>query len=239
VTLFEREQEPGGQMLLSRHAPGREEFAGHLPWLAGEAERAGVRMHLGVEADADLVLAEAPDAVIVATGAAPGLPAIPGIVGAPVVEPYAILRRPLADLGRALVIGGGIRGVAVARLLAERNVDVVLVEPGDELVQDIAMRSRRFQIAALEASGRVTVCLRTTVEALGERSAILWNGRERRELAPVDLVVPTRMLLPVTTVADALVARAPQLDVHVVGDCSQPRTALEAIHDAAALAHRL
>ena len=32
---------------------------------------------------------------------------------------------------------------------------------------------------------------------------------------------------------------APSLEVHVVGDCAQPRTALEAIHDAAALAHRL
>jgi hypothetical protein len=47
------------------------------------------------------------------------------------------------------------------------------------------------------------------------------------------------MLLPVSGVADALYERAPALEVHVVGDCAQPRTALEAIHDAAALAHRL
>jgi hypothetical protein len=47
------------------------------------------------------------------------------------------------------------------------------------------------------------------------------------------------MLLPVSDVADALYARAPALEVHTVGDCALPRTALEAIHDAAALAHRL
>ncbi|HEX4883030.1 MAG TPA: FAD-dependent oxidoreductase [Casimicrobiaceae bacterium] len=239
VTLFEREQEPGGQMLLSRHAPGREELAGHLPWLAGEATRAGVRMLLGVDADADRVLADDPDTVIVATGSSIGLPAIPGILDSPVVDPYEILRRPLGGVGRALVIGGGIRGVAVARLLAGKDVDVVLVEPGEALVQDIAMRSRRFQIGALEDSRRVTICLRTTVEWLGPRSAVLWDGRERRELAPVDLVVPTRVLLPVTEVADALVRRAPQLDLHVLGDCAQPRTALEALHDAAVLGHRL
>lgn len=239
VTLFEREPEPGGQMLLSRAAPGREEFAGHLPWLAGEAVRAGVRLRPGVEADAGAVLAQAPDAVIVATGAAVALPAIPGIDASPVVDAGAILRRPTAAIRRALVIGGGIRGVAVARRLAERGVEVVLVEPGDALVEDIATRSRRFQVDALTAFPHVAVCMRTTVEALGERSALLWDGAIRREVGSLDVVVPTRTLVPVTAVADALVARAPELDVYLVGDCAQPRTALEAIHDAAALAHRL
>jgi 2,4-dienoyl-CoA reductase-like NADH-dependent reductase (Old Yellow Enzyme family) len=239
VVVFEREQEAGGQMLLSRFAPGREELAGHLPWLVDAVQRAGARLELGIEVDADRVLAERPDTVIVATGSVPGLPAIPGILDSPVVDPYEILRRPLTGIGRALVIGGGIRGVAIARRLAEKDVEVVLVEPGGELVPDIGMRSRRFQVGALESSPKVTVRLRTTVEALGARSATLWDGRERWELAPVDVVVPTRMMLPVTTVADALFARGAEIDVHLLGDCAQPRTALEAIHDAAALAHRL
>jgi hypothetical protein len=51
--------------------------------------------------------------------------------------------------------------------------------------------------------------------------------------------VPTRELLPVTALADDLLDRAPELPLHLLGDCAQPRTALEAIHDAAALAHRL
>jgi hypothetical protein len=100
------------------------------------------------------------------------------------------------------------------------------------------MRSRRFQTGALEGMANVTVHLGTTVEALGARSALLSDGSERWEV-PIDLVVPTRVLLPVTDVADALIERSPALEVHVVGDCAQPRTALEAIHDAAALAHRL
>ena len=238
VTLFERDEEPGGQMLLSRLAPGREEFAGHLPWLAGAAVRAGVTLRLGVEANANRVLAERPDIVIVATGSTLGLPAIPGILDSPVVDPYEILRRPRAGLGRALVIGGDIRGVAVARVLADQDVDVELVEPSRELVADIGMRSRRFQIAALEGKPNVTIHVGTTVEALGERIAVLWNGTRRWEVE-IDLVVPTRTLLPVTDVADELCERNPSLEVHVLGDSAQPRTALEAIHDAAALAHRL
>lgn len=239
VTLFERDSEPGGQMLLSRLIPGREEFTGHLTWLAGGAERAGVRLLLGVEADAERVLAEKPDVVIVATGSTLGVPNIPGILDSPVVDVCQILRRPLAGIGRALVIGGDIRGLGVARVLAERNVDVVLVEPGRELVTDIGTRSRRFQVGALEARPNVTIHLGTTVELLGARSAQLWNGAERWEVSDIDVVVPTRMLLPTSTVADELYERAPSLDVYVVGDCAEPRGALEAVHDAAALAHRL
>ncbi len=239
VTLFERDEEPGGQMLLSRLVPGREELAGHLTWLAGSAQRAGVRLLLGVEADADRVLAENPDIVIVATGSGLGLPNIPGILDSPVVDAYQVLRRPLAGTGRALVIGGDVRGLGVARVLAERDVEVLLVESSRELVTDIGTRSRRFQIGALEARPNVTIHLGTTVEALGEHSAQLWNGTERWEEGNIELVVPTRMLLPVTSVADALYARAPLLDVYVVGDCAQVQTGLEATHDAAALAHRL
>jgi 2,4-dienoyl-CoA reductase (NADPH2) len=238
VTLFEREPEPGGQMRLGRHTPGREEFSGHLPWLADAAERAGVTLNFGVGATAGRVLAERPDIVVVATGSIPGLPAIPGIAASPVVDPYEVLRRPRAGIGRALVIGGEIRGVAVARVLAGTGAEVLLVEPSRELVGDIGMRSRRFQVGALEGLANVTIHLGTTVEALGEQSAVLWNGSRRWE-EPIDLVVPTRMLLPVTEVADTLGDDCPALEVHLVGDCVQPRTALEAIHDAAALAHRL
>ncbi len=239
VTLFERDDEPGGQMLLSRLVPGREELAGHLTWLAGSAERAGVRLMLGVEADASRVLIEEPDIVVVATGSELGLPNIPGIVDSPVVDAYQILRRPLSGIGRALVIGGDIRGLGVARVLAQRNVEVLLVESGTELVTDIGTRSRRFQVGALEERPNVTIHLGTTVEFFGERSAQLWNGTERWDATDIDMVVPTKMLLPISAVADTLYQRAPSLCVYVVGDCAQPRTALEAIHDAAALAHRL
>ena len=239
VRLYERDGEPGGQMLLSRHAPGREDFAGHLAWQAGAAARAGVEIVLGVEADARRVLADAPDVVVVATGSRPGLPAIPGVEAAPLVDPYEILRRPAAGVARALVIGGGIRGIAIARVLADRGAEVIVVEPSRELAGDIATRSRRFQLAPLEDDPRVTIHAGTTVERLGARSAELWDGERRWTVDGIDLVAATRSLVPVDELVAALVGLAPSLEVHVVGDAALPRTALEAIHEAAVLAHRL
>lgn len=239
VTLLERERELGGQMRLSKLLPGREELAGHLPWLAGAAERAGVELMVGVEADLARIVALEPQVVIVATGSHPGVPDLPGILDSPVVDPYEILRRPTDTVRRALVIGGQIRGVGVARVLAGRGVEVVVVEASKELVTDIGTRSRRFQIGALEEAPGVTIHLGATVEALHAGTARLWNGHAHWEERDIDIVVPTNFLLPVNDLATTLFAHAPSLDVRVVGDCAQPRTALEAIHDAAALAHRL
>jgi len=238
VTVFEKSEEPGGQMLLSRVLPGREDIAGHVPWLFGAARRAGVRVELGIELTAEAALAEKPDVIVLATGATPGIPNIPGIMESPVIDLFEVLRRPMGGARRALVIGGGIRGLGVARLLAGKGVEVVLTEAGDELVTDIATRSRRFQIEGA-ARDKLTVHLRTTVEALGEHEAVLCDGDNEWRLADIDWVIPTRPMLPATGLSDALGAKADLPPLFFVGDCVLPRTALEAIHDAAALGHRL
>jgi 2-polyprenyl-6-methoxyphenol hydroxylase-like FAD-dependent oxidoreductase len=157
----------------------------------------------------------------------------------PVAGPYDIIRRPIGGIARALVIGGGIRGVGVARLLAGRGAEVVLTEPGCELATDIASRSRRFQVAALQAMPKVVVQLGTTVEALGGSSAVLWNMQERWSIEGIDLVVPTQFLLPNTVLSDALYECEDAPPIYMIGDVNLPRSVLEATQEAAALAHRL
>ena len=169
----------------------------------------------------------------------PGLPQIPGIMNSPMVDAYDVLRRPKGAAGRALVIGGGIRGVGVARALAENGVEIVLVEPGRDLVTDIASRSRRFQIEGLTGRANVTVHTGVTVEELKEHSAVLCDGKKQWEIDGIDLVIPTRLLVPVNGLANALYAQANGVEIHLVGDCLHPRNALDAIHEAAALGHRL
>ena len=71
VVLFEASGELGGQLLLAARAPWRRELGGVPAWLADEARRLGVDLRLHTYADADEVLAEAPDVVVVATGGLP------------------------------------------------------------------------------------------------------------------------------------------------------------------------
>ncbi len=71
VVLFERRPELGGRARLAGLRSGRERWHRYIDWLREEAEAAGVDIRLGVDADASTVLAERPDAVIVATGSSP------------------------------------------------------------------------------------------------------------------------------------------------------------------------
>ncbi|MBI2494160.1 MAG: FAD-dependent oxidoreductase, partial [Candidatus Rokubacteria bacterium] len=239
VTLLERAPAPGGQLLLSRAVPGRAELAGLVTYLAGAVARAGAELRLGVEADPELILRERPDAVVLATGARPGIPGIPGILDSPAVDPFEILRRPVAGLRRALVLGGGVLGVGVAHALAERGVEVHLVEAGEELAGELGLRPRWQYVANLKARANVTIHTLTTVEALTADGAVLRSGGRETTLGGLDLVAPTRPLVPAAALGAAPKTRADAPPVFEVGDGVLPRTAFEAMQEGAALGHRL
>ena len=68
VVLFERTERIGGQLNLWAALPGREIFATTPDWYVRQLDKLGVDVRFGSPADADTVLAEKPDAILVATG---------------------------------------------------------------------------------------------------------------------------------------------------------------------------
>jgi 2,4-dienoyl-CoA reductase-like NADH-dependent reductase (Old Yellow Enzyme family)/thioredoxin reductase len=239
VILLERMAEPGGQLVRSRGVPGRAELAGLAVSLAAAATRAGAELRFGINATVEIVLAERPDSVVLATGAEPGIPPIPGIGTAPAVSPFDVLRRPGGHVRRALVVGGGMLGVATAHVLAERGAEVIVAEPGGDLAAELGLRPRWQFVANLVVRTNVTVLLGATVEALDADGATLHQAGKEIALRALDLVVPTRPLVPVDALGEALQALDGGPAIFAVGDCREPRTAFEAMQEASALGHRL
>jgi len=239
VTVLERTSEPGGQILLSRLVPGRADLAGLAAYLAGAATRAGAEIHLGVEATVSVIVARQPDAVVVATGARPGIPPVPGIEQSPAVDAFTVLGRPAGHVRRALVMGGGMLGVGVAHVLAERGAEVVVVEPGGELAAELGVRPRWQYVANLRARRNVMIVLGATVEELDADGALVRRNGEDVKLLHLDLVVPTTPMVPTSELAEALKALPDGPAVFDIGDCAVPRTAFEAMQEAAAIGHRL
>jgi 2,4-dienoyl-CoA reductase-like NADH-dependent reductase (Old Yellow Enzyme family)/thioredoxin reductase len=239
VTVLERAGEPGGQLRLARLVPGRADLAGLASYLVGAASRAGAGIELGVEATPDAIAAREPDVVVLAAGAHPGVPSVPGLEQSPAVDPFTVLARPAGAVRRALVLGGGLLGVGVAHVLAERGAEVIVVEPGAELAAELGVRPRWQHVANLKARANVTIVLGGTVEELYPDGALVRRAGEDVKLRDLDLVVPTRPMVPSADLADALAARPGGPAVFDIGDCAVPRTAFEAMQDAAALGHRL
>jgi 2,4-dienoyl-CoA reductase-like NADH-dependent reductase (Old Yellow Enzyme family)/thioredoxin reductase len=71
VIVFEAAERPGGQIRLTAQSERRREMIQIIAWRMAECERLGVRFAFNTWADSGTVLAEDPDAVIVATGGLP------------------------------------------------------------------------------------------------------------------------------------------------------------------------
>lgn len=104
VVLFEQEEHLGGQIIALAQAPKREEYAGIVTWLTGQVGKLGVDVRLGTTATIDAVRAERPDAIVVATGAAPRRPNLPGANGPNVVTAYDVLLGRSAVGDRCIII---------------------------------------------------------------------------------------------------------------------------------------
>jgi 2,4-dienoyl-CoA reductase (NADPH2) len=155
------------------------------------------------------------------------------------VDAFTVLARPGGAVKRALVMGGGMLGVGVAHVLAERGAEVIVVEPGRELAGELGVRPRWQHVADLRARGNVTILLGATVEELHPDGALVRRAGEDVKLRDLDLVVPTRPMVPVADLAEGLMAGPDAPAVFDIGDCTVPRTAFEAMQEAAALGHRL
>jgi 2,4-dienoyl-CoA reductase (NADPH2) len=117
VCLFEAAETIGGQLNLARLVPGKSEFGSLLRSYQARMARLGVELHLGERVDAAQLAAERFDEIVVATGARPRIPAIPGIGNAMVVTYADVLSGRIAAGRRVAIVGAGGIGFDVAAFL--------------------------------------------------------------------------------------------------------------------------
>ena len=121
VELWERESSIGGQWKIASVPPGKEEFHSLIEYYADELSYLGVRIRTEYDATAEKVAAYKADAVLVATGAYPLMPAIPHDDQARVISAWEVLKGHPVKGPRVLIVGGGSVGCETALYLAEKG----------------------------------------------------------------------------------------------------------------------
>jgi 2,4-dienoyl-CoA reductase-like NADH-dependent reductase (Old Yellow Enzyme family)/thioredoxin reductase len=237
VTLLERSAlSLGGQFALSHLAPGKARLRRTVEALVRLAEQSGAEIRRGVEATSDDLASLRPDLVVLATGAEPVIPKIPGLQGALTGE--QVLSGGAETGARVLVIGGGLVGIEVAEHLAARGAtEVTVVEMLAEIARDMEPITRKLTLGRLAALP-VTILTETQVLQLSAevRATIRGPGGER-ELGPFDAVVVavgTRSHDPLSASLAAL-----GVEIHRVGDAAELRQVQGAVGSAWELARRL
>ena len=208
VVLFEAASEPGGQIVLAAKATWRGDLLGIAQWLASEVEHLGVTMHLNRYAEAEEVLAERPDVVVVATG---GVPNVEWVEGAEhVVSVWDVLGGQVEPGAEVLVFDdhGDHQGPSVVDFLASRGSAVELATPDRMSAHEVGATNFPAYLRSFYSMGvKLTPDRRLrSVEREGNRlRAVLRNEySDAEEARVVDQVVVEHGTLPAAEVFHAL-----------------------------------
>lgn len=229
VTLFEVSGELGGAWNIASAQPHKEIYRNLTRQLTNGLKQAGVTIIFNKKADINLVKAEKPDAVVIATGAKPAVLPIPGVSGPNVVQAVDVIMGRDKTGDRVVVIGGRMIGMETAIYLAEKGKKVSLVtlkrlgENGKKLEENLyrTLRDRMIKNGIQVFPSTPAVEIRPGGVFANDGGHILWID--------ADSVVLATGYKSENELVDKLKGIAPE--VYSVGDCNTPRDGLDATRE--------
>ena len=128
VTLIEKAEELGGQLKIASVPPNKSYINWATEWFVGEVSRQKVNVILNRTASPENIIEMNPDVVLLATGAEPMTPSIPGIETG--IQSWDILKGTVEtpQNQKVIVLGGGVVGCETALYLAKSGCEVNVIE---------------------------------------------------------------------------------------------------------------
>lgn len=232
VTLFEAERRLGGQALLAQLLPGRAEFGGLVTNLQRELTVAGVQIRTGARVSRAMILDEAPDVVVVATGARPYRPDFAHEGDLQIVDAWQVLTGDVETGASVVVIDWRADwiGIGIAEHLAQSGRSVRLAVSGIAAGETLPLYVRDAAVASLHKLG-VTILPYMRLYGSDSDSVYLQHiaSEEAVVIDSVDTLVLCTGHVPVSDLADSIEDLT--VKVRIIGDAASPRTAEEAVYE--------
>lgn len=220
VILLEKTDHLGGNLVLAAAHFFKQDMRRYLRWLTAQMmEDPAIDVRLCTEANAARIEALHPDAVLLAIGAKPFMPAVPGIEKALWVGDVTLGNVPTG--ARVLIVGGGLTGLEEALDLAQQGKSVTVADilPVEEFGRNCngipkisLMQLLKHYHVAFE--GDLKLC------AVLEHGAAFERGNGERIEREADTVIASMgfridraALAPLLSVA---------ADTALIGDCVRP-----------------
>ena len=230
VTIYEKKDKVGGQAASAANGPwGDQEFMRLVNYLQTRCKKHGARIITNTAVTPELIKKEAPDKVVLATGALPDRSAFPGSDLDNVVSCLDVMDGRVKPGKRVVVVGS--KGVAISTAL-------FLVDKGEYQVS-IVGSARKFGLDVNPSY------IWRYMKKLKEGGVTQYTKNEIKELSPDGVVAQDAEGNEATIACDTIVLAnmAPDRelqhrngDVYSVGDVVVTRRANGAIHDGYRLA---
>jgi 2,4-dienoyl-CoA reductase-like NADH-dependent reductase (Old Yellow Enzyme family)/thioredoxin reductase len=240
VELWEQRDAIGGALAVATLARGNHIYRRWIDYQAARLDRVGVDVRLGRTATADAVLTAGADVVLVATGATPRIPPIPGVDADHVHTAAAVLIGD-AQLGRRVAViseDDGPASMSVPDHIAGLGHSVTLIYQSAGPAPLVGKYSNGGMLARLVDAGVdfVPIARVTRIDGGTLHLAASYGTRDRT-IGPFDSVVLVTGSIPDDSLFREL--KAQHDNVHILGDAYAPRRMVFATRQAFDLAQTL
>lgn len=240
VEIYERENDLGGQWNIACCDEEKSEAYKPLKrYLVLRLNKTGVKVNLNTIVTSELVRRVNPDTVVLATGAVPATLDVPSADRESVVQAIDVIAGKVQVGERVVVIGGSYRGMEVAYSLAKQGKKVSLVtnrklgrnEQGRDvnLWIYLSLRNKLIDIGVQLYPNCSVLEIRGNGVSVVSGNELLFFRADN-----VVLAVGAKSDRKLAEELSELVS-----EVYTVGDCVEPRTALEAMNEAAEIARQI
>jgi 2,4-dienoyl-CoA reductase-like NADH-dependent reductase (Old Yellow Enzyme family)/thioredoxin reductase len=237
VSLWEKKSVLGGQLLFAGIPSAKKKLSWFLGYLKQQLHDLSIPFELDKTATRENILEFGPDELILATGAVPDYPSIPGIHAPNVKSIEQVLVQDYPASGsKTIVMGGGAKGAETALFLSERGEVVSIVEIFGEVAGDMDPISRKDLLNRLESSG-VTMHTEAKILSCEEKGVrVMLQGRKEEFIPGVNLIMALgyRPLNQLENHLEGTLAR-----IHTIGDCVKPRKIIDAVSEAYVIATQI
>lgn len=233
VTLFEKEEKLGGQILLAAMPPYKSSLLKWIQYLERELDRLGVNVERRHTVSAEEIRESSYDAVILANGSRP----MAFEEGEHISTAHQILRgEAVVTEGNVLIVGGGMVGMETAEYLdsvKKGNLSLTIIEMKNTMGEGMGPGNLVPAMGRLKRMGVTMMTETKLVEVSGDTVRLETAGQEK-EVSGFTHIVFAVGSEPDTGLYEALKDCGKEL--YVVGDAKAAGQALQAVADGTAAA---
>jgi len=228
VTLYEKEGELGGQLRAASNPPFKSALRTLVEYLSTQLNKLQVKIETKKEVTPELIDRVKPEVVIVATGAIPLIPPLPGFDDKKVITAMELHLGKKKVGNKVLVAGGGLTGCDTALSMAQEDKKVTVVEMLSEVASDLNGISRMALLELLAKNG-VTILTETIIKEFSAKGAVVTDKGGNLRTLEADTIVLAMGVKSENKLLNKIKDKV--REVYVIGDGLSPRKVGEAMHE--------
>lgn len=189
VTLYEKNNYLGGLLRHADFSPYKWALKDYKDYLIRQTYKAGIEVLLNTEANPEMIRASEYDAVLVALGAEPVIPRIPGANIGNVWDIVNVYGNEKALGKNIVIVGGGQFGAETGMYLVKMGHRVTVLTTAKKLVEDGGILTTSIMVDMYERMDNFSYITEATVTRISKGKVIYVDAAKSEKSVNADSVV--------------------------------------------------